>query len=413
MMADWASRWRKETSHPKKRSFRAATSATGYARQLGKDRSFSSSEFRPLHPRQSDLSKSHFSLSPKLDLFLLLPPLSQFYFLSRSLFLVFPFWGGNGESSPPRNPPFPPTSDCRPPLSLLRPIAFKLGGGRGGDFSLGLHRCNGFPPQKRQRSKEEKKWREDQSRNLFLLFFPLLLKMAWLTRLFRESTHDVKACSPLRLYVGLRGKKDLLFFTRHLFSFPCFFFLRLPEMHQSGGGKEERPVNIFRHFPLLLSLLSLSYSPSPHFEKKVLEEPKSIYHLEKVFENFIISQTEKNMPTNSSGKRSSKHPRSRLCVLLFLSKGIYFLLPIFSLAPKSFALFLLPDSIRRRAEGEKSSSFFFLSSPSNKSIPQSSSSAGGEKERRRRRRRNKTTEKMGWKGERRKEENKRNAFPPL
>ena len=118
------------------------------------------------------------------------------------------------------------------------------------------------------------------------------------------------------------------------------------------------------------------------------------------------------MPTNSSGKRSSKHPRSRLYVLLFLSKGIYFLLPFFSLAPKSFALFLLPDSIRRRAEGKKSSSFFFLSSPSNKSIPQSSSSAGGEKERRRRRRMNKTTEKMGWKGEE-KGENKRNAFSTL
>ncbi len=75
------------------------------------------------------------------------------------------------------------------------------------------------------------------------------------------------------------------------------------------------------------------------------------------------------MPGNSSEKGAANILDLDCACCFFLSKGIYFLLPFFSLAPKSFALFLLPDSIRRRAEGEKKAplSSFFLPPPINRS----------------------------------------------
>ncbi len=207
-------------------------------------------------------SKSHFSLSPKLDLFLLLPPLSQFYFLSRSRsFSSSLFWG---EMASRRlleiHPSLQPVI-----VALLRPIAFKLG--EGGGISLwGSIGATVSRPQKKTAFEGGEKVEGGSVSKSLSPFLPLfLLKWPGLHAFFgKVHTHDVKACSPLRLYVGLRGKKDLLFFTRHLFLSSPAFPLRLPEMHQSGGGKEERPVNIFRHFPLLLSFPTFLSPILPH-----------------------------------------------------------------------------------------------------------------------------------------------------
>ncbi len=252
MMADWASRWRKETSHPKQRSFRSATSATGYARQLGKDRSFSSSEFRLLHPRQSDLPNH---ISPSLRSLISfsssLPSPNSISSLALALSRLPFFWG---EMASRRlleiHPSLQPVI-----VALLRPIAFKLGGG-GGGFLSGSIGATVSRPKKRQRSKEEKKWREDQSRNLFLLFFPLLLKMAWLTRLFRESTHTRReSVFPLKAVCRIEGKERLAFFhTPSLSLLPCFS----PQIARDASirrGERKRGLSIF-------SVTSLSSFPS-------------------------------------------------------------------------------------------------------------------------------------------------------
>ncbi len=152
MMADWASRWRKETSHPKKKLSRGHLS-NWICSSTGEGSIFFILRIQTPPPTTVGSSKSHFSLSPKLDLFLLLPPLSQFYFLSRSRsFSSSLFWG---EMASRRlleiHPSLPPVI-----VALLRPIAFKLGGG-GGFLSGSVGATVSRPPPKKDSVRRRRK----------------------------------------------------------------------------------------------------------------------------------------------------------------------------------------------------------------------------------------------------------------